>query len=179
MSRWPIRTEAEYREYWIARVKARCTINERGCWIWQGLCIPYRNMKPGGRGYPATNYRTQNVRIHRKMLELKLGRPLLPKAQACHECDTPPCCNPDHLWEGNNSKNMKDAGAKGRHSRSKRTQCPHGHQFTPENTKVVFHGGGWHRQCRECNRLRGYQRYLLKKAKRLIAQQATQREGNL
>ena len=32
----------------------------------------------------------------------------------CHTCDHPPCCNPAHLWLGDNSANQNDAIAKGR-----------------------------------------------------------------
>ena len=33
----------------------------------------------------------------------------------CHTCDTPACVNPEHLFVGTRSDNMKDAGKKGRH----------------------------------------------------------------
>jgi hypothetical protein len=32
----------------------------------------------------------------------------------CHSCDVRACCNPDHLWLGTQSDNIKDAIAKGR-----------------------------------------------------------------
>lgn len=34
--------------------------------------------------------------------------------QACHTCDNPPCCRPEHLFWGTREQNMKDMGAKGR-----------------------------------------------------------------
>lgn len=33
---------------------------------------------------------------------------------ACHHCDTPPCINPDHLFEGTRADNVRDAQLKGR-----------------------------------------------------------------
>jgi hypothetical protein len=32
----------------------------------------------------------------------------------CHSCDHPTCCNPRHLWSGNQSMNAKDMWEKGR-----------------------------------------------------------------
>jgi hypothetical protein len=76
-----------------------------GCWPWFGY-----NTKGYGR-----------VTIHRKIhsatrliLEEKLGRPLRPGMFACHHCDNPPCCRPDHLFEGSSLENNRDRARKGR-----------------------------------------------------------------
>lgn len=52
----------------------------------------------------------------RLVLQLKLGRKLLPghKECACHTCDTPHCINWWHLWVGSQSANIRDAVTKGR-----------------------------------------------------------------
>jgi hypothetical protein len=45
------------------------------------------------------------VRANRVALELKLRRALHPGMQALHTCDTPECCNPEHLYEGTHAEN--------------------------------------------------------------------------
>jgi hypothetical protein len=42
----------------------------------------------------------------------------------CHTCDNPPCCNPAHLWLGNNSQNTLDSTVKNRRSRQRGTTNP-------------------------------------------------------
>jgi hypothetical protein len=153
-------TDADYANYW----KSRCIINPvTGCWEWQG----HRTVFMSGRtpipnkGYGTSSYRGQNsIRIHRKMLEFKLGRPIGPKMQSCHTCDVPWCINPDHLYEGDNRRNHLDGGQRKRMQGQTKTHCVHGHEYTPENTIVVQRGhGASSRHCRECFRQIGYRRH--------------------
>ncbi len=98
-------------------------------------------------------------------LSFKLFKGPVPKGQwILHKCDTPSCANPDHLFLGDRRINMDDAVAKGRckhigeNNRSK-THCPHGHEYTPENTYITQGGDGRpFRKCRECSRIRGRRR---------------------
>lgn len=69
--------------------------------------IPVAERSPGAH---------RQVYEHRRVLEEKLGRPLKPGHFACHTCDNPPCVNADHLFEGTQTDNMRDAVRKGRHS---------------------------------------------------------------
>lgn len=66
--------------------------------------------RKGGYGVRQTNGRL--VSVHREALELKLGRPLV--AHALHHCDNPACYEPEHLFEGTHSRNMRDMFEKGR-----------------------------------------------------------------
>jgi hypothetical protein len=71
----------------------------------------------------------------------------------CHTCDTPKCVNPDHLWAGTSSENMKDMFAKDRQGSTSRqkTHCRRGHEFTPENIFSRTNADGtMQRICREC-----------------------------
>jgi hypothetical protein len=54
------------------------------------------------------------VLVHREALERKLGRSIRPKMQALHHCDNPSCMEPEHLYEGTRSDNMRDMHARGR-----------------------------------------------------------------
>lgn len=148
-----------YNLQWLERVKKRVMVTETGCWIWQGFCHGFRNQKPGQPGYGNTNYRGRGVRVHRKMLELILGHDLPKHLHACHRCDNPPCCNPEHLYAATNSQNHVDGGRRGRMQGQWKTHCKNNHEFTPENTFIQVRGTIKRRICRQCGRDR-YQREL-------------------
>lgn len=149
-------TDADYIAYW----RSRCIVTATGCWEWQGFLMRFRNQKPGQKGYADSSYRGKKVRVHRKMLEIKLGQLLGPKLQACHDCDNPPCINPDHLYPGTNQQNHLDGGKRKRMQGQTKTHCKQGHEFTPENTFIDHRpGGGSSRHCKECARARGRRRY--------------------
>lgn len=126
-------SDADYFAAW----KSRSTVNPTtGCWEWQGS----RGHFMSGRtpikkmGYALSSYRGSSARVHRKMLEFKLGRQLVNGEMACHSCDVPWCINPDHLSPGTQKRNFDEAKERGRNRRAAGTHCPHGHEFTPENT---------------------------------------------
>ena len=73
------------------------------CWIFTG---PTKNgthgcVKVGGR-------RGKVLYTHRIAFEA-FKRMLEPKEVVMHQCNTPRCCNPQHLKAGNQSENMKYA----------------------------------------------------------------------
>jgi hypothetical protein len=68
-----------------------------------------------------------------------------------HLCRAIRCVNPAHLEPVTNAENIRRAALA-----NARSHCPHGHEYTPENSYFDPKGG---RRCRECQRLAQRERY--------------------
>ncbi len=80
-----------------------------GCWLWTSTTdkLGYGHFRLNGPKY-----------AHRASWTIYRGE--IPKdLNVCHKCDTPGCVNPDHLFLGTDSDNVKDAVSKGRWSDAK------------------------------------------------------------
>lgn len=77
-----------------------------GCWLW--LASKFQH------GYgSATVDGGRRENAHR--VAWRLIRGSIPKGMfVLHRCDNPACVNPDHLWLGTQTDNMRDCAAKGR-----------------------------------------------------------------
>lgn len=69
-----------------------------GCWIWLGCVDKW--------GYGDLSYEGKHLQAHRLAWKLLKGEP--GDMHVLHKCDTPPCCNPDHLYLGTDLDNCHD-----------------------------------------------------------------------
>jgi len=128
------------------------TVN--GCREWVGAGRS-RSMAKGQPGYAlvwkrdlrADLYSTirNGANLAHRWMWQQVNGPIPAGLYVCHRCDNPPCCNPDHLFLGTPTDNMRDAMKKGR-IRPK-DACRRGH------TELGTTASG-RRVCRQCRRER-------------------------
>jgi DNA-binding XRE family transcriptional regulator len=90
----------------LERVLANVMTNENGCWIWMAA-------RTHG-GYGALWLDGEVKYAHRVVGVIFLALDEQSGLYVLHDCDTPACCNPNHLRLGTHRENMADASAKGR-----------------------------------------------------------------
>lgn len=77
------------------------------CWIWNGV----RKDSKNAYGYLMHN----KTSIMASRLSWYIHNGIIPDGMCVlHKCDTPPCCNPKHLFLGTKKDNAQDALKKGR-----------------------------------------------------------------
>lgn len=80
-------------------------VTESGCWLWLGA------KDRDGYGIIRINY--VDYRTHR--FSYDYYKDCIPADMCvCHKCDEPSCVNPDHLWLGTTTDNVRDKFKKGR-----------------------------------------------------------------
>ena len=132
------------------RFWAKVEKKPNGCWDWTASCFWDGYGMFRWEGHPSG-------RAHRYSYELHRGR--IPDGKIIdHLCRNRKCVNPDHLEVVTNRENiMRGEGPEkiADFHRSK-THCPHGHEFTEENTYMAKEQKKCvrQRQCRTCTRLR-------------------------
>lgn len=125
------------------------------CWIWIAAKTSrgYGNFTVGGRS-------GRNHTAHRFAYELANGA-VADGLDLDHLCRVRACVNPTHLEPVTRRENLL-RGETIVARNSAKTHCPHGHEYTPENTYV--RDGS--RNCRQCRRQRERAYYA---ARRLVA----------
>ena len=77
-----------------------------GCWLWRG-CV-------NAQGYGNVRYAGRTRLANRVAYEFATGSEPPIGMDVCHRCDVPACVNPDHLFLGTRSDNVRDMVQKGR-----------------------------------------------------------------
>jgi hypothetical protein len=122
-----------------------------GCWLWLRGVAGGKRVAGVRKGvYPIWKWEGRQTQVSH--LALKTRGVEVPKDfGGCHRCDNTFCVNPDHLFVGTNTDNIRDAQAKGRLVRVKRMVCKQGHPLSADN---VYINNGKFRGCRICKRRR-------------------------
>lgn len=98
---------------WKCFLILKRNIDENGCWIWKGSL--------SNKGYGKTSY---SKYVHRLSYEAFVSE--IPKGKCVlHKCDVTNCFNPEHLFIGSLSDNMKDMVEKGRNKDYKGSKHPY------------------------------------------------------
>ena len=105
------------------------------CWIWQG-CLTHN-------GYGQLRRNNKSWLAHRYSYVLFKGS--IPNGMVLdHLCRVRNCVNPEHLEPVTNRENLL-RGIPGN-----KTHCPHGHEYTQENSAYYKN----YKYCKTCNRQR-------------------------
>jgi len=134
------------------------------CWLWQ------RAVDTGGYGNFSVRHR--NIRAHRISCALKHG-PIPAGFMVLHNCDTPACCNPDHVYVGTAKQNMDDQVLRKRQVNVRKTVCIRGHPLTDENI-TNWPSRPRQRCCPICQKMRTERKRELRVLNRTKTQSQTQ-----
>lgn len=114
-----------------------------GCWLWM--------LSVNDDGYGTTAIGRTGVLAHRAAFQFSAGTLIPDGMNVLHRCDTPSCVNPDHLFLGTHTDNMRDMVRKGRQPITRRWvggRCTGGHDI--ENAANLIERRDGKRQCRAC-----------------------------
>lgn len=136
-----------------------------GCWLW---------MKAATRnGYGAVAYNGAVHAAHRVVYTCLIG-PIPSKHVLDHlkdVCGNRTCVYPGHLEPITNRENILRGGSPSA-THAVKTHCTHGHEFTPENTRIAKRKPPRtsERQCLSCERVKDRARAETKKTARRMAE---------
>jgi hypothetical protein len=88
-------------------------IQPNGCWKWMGSVMKHKDRHDSEWHGQWRNANGEHELTHRAAWRILVGD-IPRKAMVLHRCDVPRCVNPDHLYLGNQSDNVKDMWDRGR-----------------------------------------------------------------
>ena len=136
------------------------TIETNGCWLWRNK---------SNRGYGKLTYHYKTLDVHRAAAHVYLGLALnkcdRKTNMVLHKCDNKNCFNPNHLYLGTQSDNIKDSVIAKTHVSSRKTHCPKGHPYNLKNTGF-YKSSRFCKVCKQSEEVKEYfrNRYLLRKS---------------
>ncbi len=146
--------DAEFNKRAYMLMFASSNISDEHCYVYNG---------PLSSGYGVISIDGIVYKVHRLSAAIFHNLDLNDETQQVNHkvgCPNRNCWCPDHIYVGTQKQNMEDkqqtdkavTGLWGNAlNQTKRTHCPKGHEYTPENTRIQ--AGTNKRQCRECARL--------------------------
>lgn len=116
-----------------------------GCVLWIGCSDK--------NGYGKIYFSGKHQRVHRLVFSIRNKIKIDPSEFILHKCDTPSCCNIDHLEMGNALTNMEDKVRKGRlrNQHMGKSKCKHGHDISNPESYYFY---GIKRICKKCHAIR-------------------------
>lgn len=129
------------------------------CWVWTATT--------GTHGYGRVFWLGKQRQAHRIAYELIVG-PIPEGLELDHLCRNRACVRPNHLEPVQQAENLR-RGYSPLAINGRKTHCPKGHEYTPDNTRPTKLG----RRCRTCDRERNARRSAQEKAARSLAVKST------
>jgi len=130
-----------------------------GCWLYKG-----RLTKDGyGDVELPKRYsgRKMSYRVHRLSYIAHNREVIDSSIYVCHTCDTPACCNPEHLFLGTQADNMQDMAIKGRSANNEGTRNPNV-KLSEKEVLYIYSSGVYYKTLKKLFGISTYAVYAIK-----------------
>lgn len=117
------------------------------CWLWSGKTK---------NEHAQLHYNCRALGVHRVSAHIYMGFDINSPLQVLHKASCPNrhCFNPEHLYIGTQSQNIRDTVNARTHKESRKTSCSRGHRYIDGNWYWYEYRGFRKRICHECNKIK-------------------------